>query len=266
MNSPLEKQRISEQVFSLPYGDEVIRYSVAIRPNDNGKVLIKVHDDGRVVAHAPVSADLVAIRTAMQKRAGWVWRQLSAFRQYQHDIQPRQYISGESHFYLGRRYLLKVECSDSGVTHAGGAQGVKLTRGRFEVYLNNSDKIDNRAENKIAVKKQLERWYQTKAGDVFQRRLQALLPQISWVERAPELRWQKMRKQWGSCSADNMLMLNTHLVKAPRDCIDYVILHELCHIRERNHGASFYQLLKTIMPDWEARKAYLDQHAFAFLA
>ncbi|MGB1009449.1 MAG: M48 family metallopeptidase, partial [Thiolinea sp.] len=72
--------------------------------------------------------------------------------------------------------------------------------------------------------------------------------------------------RWGSCSTDNVLTLNTHLVKAPRDCIDYVILHELCHLRERNHGTAFYRLLKLVLPEWEARKTYLDQHAFRFLS
>lgn len=258
MSRSLNQACASGQAFRLPYGDEVIHYTIAIRPTDNGKVLIKVHDDGRVVAHRPVSADLKAVNEAMRQRAAWVWQQLSEFRQYQRDIQPRQYLSGESHFYLGRRYVLKVMPVGEVSANSVEALGVKLMRGRFEVRVMQPDRA--------AVKQQLERWYQRKAGEVFPRRLQALLPQTPWVEHPPQLCWQKMQKRWGSCSTDNVLTLNTHLVKAPRDCIDYVILHELCHIREHNHGAAFYRLLKLTLPEWEARKTYLDQHAFRFLS
>ena len=67
-----------------------------------------------------------------------------------------------------------------------------------------------------------------------------------------------MQKQWGSCSPAGVILLNPHLVKAPRDCIDYVISHELCHLREHNHSPRYYRLLAKIIPSWEAMKARLD--------
>jgi len=243
-------------IFSLSYGDELIRYHVLQRSNDNGKVLIKVHDDLRVVAHAPESATLEDVRDALRKKAGWVWRQLERFRQQQADRRPRQYLSGESHFYLGRRYLLKVLVSDE-------KPGIKLWRGRFQVIVASYDW--QLASEREAVKALMHRWYRQKAEVVFRQRIQALLPKVPWVESMPELHVQFMQKRWGSCSAECVLTLNTHLIKAPRDCIDYVILHELCHLREHNHSERFYRLLKTVMPDWQARKTYLDDYAFSFL-
>ncbi len=70
-----------------------------------------------------------------------------------------------------------------------------------------------------------------------------------------------MRTQWGSCSPNGELLLNPQLVKAPRHCIDYVIFHELCHLKEHNHSPAYYKLLGRSLPDWEQRKAELDNLA-----
>ncbi len=67
-----------------------------------------------------------------------------------------------------------------------------------------------------------------------------------------------MKTQWGSCSPAGTILLNPHLVKAPRECIDYVISHELCHLKEHNHSPRYYRLLAKIMPSWEAVKTRLD--------
>ena len=74
-----------------------------------------------------------------------------------------------------------------------------------------------------------------------------------------------MKTQWGSCSPGGRLTLNPYLVKAPRECIDYVILHELCHIAEHNHSDKFYRLMKRVMPKWEAVKDRLDKNASIYI-
>jgi len=70
-----------------------------------------------------------------------------------------------------------------------------------------------------------------------------------------------MKKQWGSCSPQGTILLNPYLIKAPRECIDYVVLHELCHLKEHNHSPRYYRLLSQLMPDWEPVKARLDRMA-----
>jgi len=96
---------------------------------------------------------------------------------------------------------------------------------------------------------------------VFGTRLEAIGGSLRWVRTAPTLRLQTMKVQWGSCSPAGRLTLNPHLVKAPRECIDYVLLHELCHLKEHNHARRFYQLLDMHMPRWQQRKARLDSMA-----
>lgn len=115
-----------------------------------------------------------------------------------------------------------------------------------------------RERNVERIKSLLEGWYKEKAKEVFKSRLEAIMAQAIWVEKAPELRILTMQTQWGSCPPNGRITLNPLLVKTPRECIDYVILHELCHIAEHNHSERFYRLLSQVMPKWEKTKSKLD--------
>ena len=242
----------TNQQLHASYGGESIAFSRAPRKANAKSVLIKVHPDCRVVALAPESASDAEVITAVQKRGRWVHTQLKEFRSQNEHVLPRRYVSGETHLYLGRQYLLKVNVAES------YAQGVKLLRGVLEVYV-----TDSSPEN---VQRVLSAWYRLRAREVFRERLLALVPQALWVESLPPIRLFDMKKQWGNCSPNGLLTLNPHLVKAPKACIDYVLLHELCHIAEHNHSDRFYRLMSQVMPQWESVKQRLDQMAGKLLA
>ena len=96
--------------------------------------------------------------------------------------------------------------------------------------------------------------------------LDELAANIPWLDGQPPIKLVKMRTQWGSCSPSGAIFLNPNLIKAPRECIDYVIIHEACHIREHNHSKRFYSLLEAQMPNWKHVKAKLDGLAELLLA
>ncbi|MEQ0303302.1 MULTISPECIES: SprT family zinc-dependent metalloprotease [unclassified Klebsiella] len=232
---------------SFIYGDEWINFDRESRPYATSRVLIKVHPDCRVVVSAPEEADDQAVLTAVKKRGRWIYQQLRDFRRQIEYITPRKYISGESHYYLGKQYLLKV------IEEPAEVQRVKMLRGKLEVTL--------RQKSPEKVRQLLIDWYKTRAKDVFAKRLEAMLEQALWVNAPPPLRILTMQTQWGSCSPNGRLTLNPNLVKAPRECIDYVILHELCHLAEHNHSERFYRLMGQVMPEWEVVKTRLDEMA-----
>ncbi|EPE9330830.1 M48 family metallopeptidase [Klebsiella aerogenes] len=232
---------------SFIYGDERINFDRESRPYATSRVLIKVHPDCRVVVSAPEEADDLAVLTAVKKRGRWIYQQLRDFRRQLEYITPRKYISGESHYYLGKQYLLKV------IEEPAGVQRVKMLRGKLEVTL--------RQKSPEKVRQLLIDWYKTRAKNVFAKRLEAMLEQALWVNAPPPLRVLTMQTQWGSCSPSGRLTLNPNLVKAPRECIDYVILHELCHLAEHNHSERFYRLMGQVMPEWEVVKTRLDEMA-----
>ncbi|EIY5471570.1 MULTISPECIES: M48 family metallopeptidase [Klebsiella] len=229
---------------SFIYGDERITFECKPRPLVNGRILIKVHPDCRVVVSAPQDTDDQQVLNAVEKRGRWIYQQLRDFRKQLEYITPRQYISGESHYYLGKQYMLKVIVAPS------DTQGVKMLRGKLEVTL--------RYKSAEKVLQLLTDWYKARAREVFAKRLSAMLEQALWVSDSPPLRILTMQTQWGSCSPNGRVTLNPNLVKAPRECIDYVILHELCHLAEHNHSERFYRLMGQVMPDWEKTKKRLD--------
>lgn len=243
--------RSDSQQLSFYYGDELIHFRRVLSPHTQGKVLIKVHPDCSIVVSTPHDATDEAVLIAVKQRGRWIYQQLREFRQQLAYITPRRYISGESHYYLGKQYLLKV--------HVGPRQlqYIKLLRGKIEVSIRHYDSAK--------VQSMLFEWYKERAKQVFPNRLEVMLEQALWVTEAPSLRLLTMQTQWGSCSPNGRITLNPLLVKAPRDCIDYVILHELCHLVEHNHSERFYRLLGQVMPQWEITKQRLDSMASKIL-
>lgn len=243
--------------YSFIYGDEAVSYQVirkAAMADKARKITIKVTPKGEATVTAPMDAERASIHSAVMKRAKWIVAALDEFKAQQAYVLPKHYVSGEMQFYLGRRYLLKILTSDETLST------VKMQRGKLVVTLK-SDTKDKAGMAKTLVR----RWYQHRAQQVFYERLSALLPQATWVKGIPSLRILAMQKQWGSCSAKGNILLNPHLIKAPKECIDYVILHELCHLEEYNHSERFWRLLSTVMPHWREVKSKLDGMAELYL-
>jgi len=228
----------------LRYGELNIPYQVLFVPGRQRKVAIHVHPNGRVQVDAPPQTSLADIKQAVTKRSRWLCDHIERIKERRSWVLPREYVSGESHFYLGRRYVLKVRKIKM------QQPSVKLRRGLLQVA---TDDI-----TQDAVKNLLWDWYKDHARNQFDRRLGALLQETSWVREKPAWKLRTMKKQWGSCSPKGILSLNPHLVKAPSKCIDYVLLHELCHLKFHNHSRHFYRLLRKQMPEWEAVKGRLD--------
>lgn len=258
-----ESQTKTAERGAFYYGNDMIHYDV-IRKSQSSKVssskavarkvVIKVHPDQRVVATVPHDATDDSIQQAMLKRARWIWQNIEEFAKQKDYVLPKRYVSGETQFYLGRRYVLKVLIDSEQVSN------VKLSRGKLNVTLRKD--FDDRV---VKVKPLVDKWYQHKAKAIFHERLNKMLPKASWVTDIPSFRVMAMKKQWGSCSTKGNLMLNPHLIKAPKECIDYVILHELCHIAEHNHSEKFWRLLTQVMPNWKEVKSKLDDMAEMYL-
>jgi predicted metal-dependent hydrolase len=221
-------------------------------PGQERKVSIHVHPDGSVQVDAPENENLDNIKKAVLKRARWIINHVNQANSQMESVLPREYISGETHMYLGRRYMLKVVAVES-----KNQTDVKLLRGQLRIYTTDKSRSN--------VKALLWKWYRDHAKDYFSRCIQTLVSEIPWIIEGPEWQLLVMKKQWGSCSPKGRLSLNPHLVKAPRECIKYVICHELCHLREHNHSKHFYELLSGLVPEWKSVKSRLDGMAEIFL-
>lgn len=227
------------------YGKRRILYELQYSARKT--LAIDVHPDLSVVVTAPRDASSKAILEKLNKRASWIVQQQRFFQTYLPTLPPRRYVSGESHRYLGRQYRLRV--------HKGQDDCVKLARGQLNVYLADLSK-------KARIKALVVAWYRQRAQVIF---CELFSLMVAKAERygihAESFELRRMQNRWGSCSFEGRIMLNPDLVMVPKFCIEYVITHELCHLKQHNHGPRFYRLLSQIMPDWEKRKKRIDEIA-----
>lgn len=231
---------------TFTFGSHSIPY--ALERASRRTMTITVKPDGSVHVRAPLDTEEVRIESVLHKRARWILRQQRFFSQFLPRTPERRYVNGETHLYLGRQYRLRVRQTDS----EADQETVKLTGGYIYVYT-------QEPENKQRIKTHLDVWYMSHAQERFRERLAFCLQSVSgWNIVAPTLHIRPMARRWGACSPCGDLTLNVDLIRAPRACIEYVIMHELCHLRHPDHSTQFYALLSNVMPDWKARKLRLE--------
>lgn len=229
---------------SVVFGQTEIAYSVNV--SDRKTLAIHVYPDGQVAVDAPLNASHDAIAEKVKKRASWIIKQQIQFAAYPPVLPQRQYLSGETHRYLGKQYRLLVI--------QGDIDKVKLMNGRLVVATVAPDSRER-------VKKLLQDWYRLRAKAIFTERYTCCLGLVAKLDLNHQQGFQLrlMSKRWGSCTHQGIIILNPELIAAPKDCIDYVITHELCHLQEPNHSQAFYRLLASVMKDWELRRKRLNE-------
>jgi hypothetical protein len=233
---------MTKKANSILYGGRDIAYRII---HTNRRTLeIAVLPDASVVIKAPLETRHEEIEKRVAKRARWICRQIAYFRQFNPRTPPRQYLSGETHLYLGRRYRLKLK--------SGKEDSIKLTRGLFLV-------TSQKRNSPGHIKSLLDNWYADRARHKLHESFERCWESIhQHTHSRPSLSIRRMKTRWGSLSKNGILTLNVELIRAPQDCIDYVITHELCHLNHHDHGPGFYKLLEKVMPDWERRKHRLE--------
>jgi predicted metal-dependent hydrolase len=228
------------------YGEITIRY--AVQPAVRKTVAIDVYPDQHVEVRVPLDLDPDQVAAFVRRQAHWIVRQQRHFAGYPTDAPGREYVSGESHRYPGCQYRLKV--------HEGKPTGVRLQRELLHVTV-------PPGAGSVQVGRALETWYRSRAQQVFREELDACVVRAAalGLPHPPlEVRWMKTR--WGSCSRAGVIRLNLRLIQAPRAGITYVIMHELCHLKEHNHSKRYYALLDRALPEWRELRQKLNSTEF----
>lgn len=227
----------------IQYGMETIQFDLQYR--DKKHMTINVLPDMNVEVVAPRDWKINVINERVRKRAKWILKQKQYFLGFLPKQPPREYVSGETHMYRGRQYRLRLKESKY--------DEVRLKGGFFEVKT--TDK-NNKEHNRTL----LYQWYKDSATKVF-------FPMLDqWIEKlrkydiaSPVLEIRIMTKRWGSCIASKgKVILNLELIKAPTHCIEYILVHELCHLKYPSHDKEFYNFMLKVMPDWKEKKGRLE--------
>ncbi|QUH18952.1 M48 family metallopeptidase [Alkaliphilus sp. B6464] len=233
----MEKHEIS-------YGGKVIEFELNRKNVKN--VNLNVKPDMAIMISANENVPIDFIKNFVKNNAPWILKNIKHFEETQPYENLKEYVSGETFKYLGKQYRLKVFESEK--------EEVKYFRGFIHLYV--KDKTNYERKEKL-----VEAWFRQRAEIIFNESLDKV---YSLVQKhnisKPNVMIKIMKARWGSCIKEkNIILLNYELIKAPKYCIDYVVLHELIHFIEGNHSKDFYSLMTVLMPDWRDRKEILDE-------
>ena len=204
--------------------------------------------DGRVRVSAPRHLDDEAIRLAVISRLGWIRRQQRRFAEQERQSQ-REMVSGESHYFAGRRYRLDVIVRP-------GRPSVQL-RGNAYIELSVPPDADRAARERI-----LERWYRARLRERIPPLLEKWQPVIG--VSVDEVRIKKMKTLWGSCNIEaRRIWLNLELMKKSPQCLEYILVHEMVHLLERRHNERFQRFMDRFLPNWRLLRQELNRAPLA---
>lgn len=203
---------------------------------------ITITPEMKVLVKAPTDTSIEKVKEKIRKKAPWIIRQQSFFLSFQPKTPPRKFISGETHLYLGRQYRLKLV--------PGKIESVKL-KGKF---------LEVTTNEKARAKQLVGDWYLQNAKLKFHSIARPLIEKFSKYKVEPtSIVFRDMPTRWGSCTPKGKIILNPELIKAPKGCIEYVIIHELCHLIHHDHTQKFIDLQTKEMKDWEKWKMKLEK-------
>lgn len=223
---------------------ELGNITIKVEQKNIKNVYLRVYPpDGRVKIVAPKRMDLDIIRVFALNKLQWINKRQQAFRNQERET-PRRYVPKESHYFLGKRYLLKIIEQEA-------KPKVVLTHSKIELYIRPNTPTAKR-------KKIINEWYRAE--------MKKIVPAIieKWEKKigvtANEFGIKKMRTKWGTCNTEaKRIWLNLELAKKPLQCLEYIIVHELVHLLERTHNARFVKYMDEFMPKWRFYKDELNR-------
>jgi len=218
--------------------------SVEVVLKDIKNVHLSVYPpNGKVKIAAPRRMKMDTIRVYAISKLDWIKKQQKKFKAQAREAK-REYLTKESHYFLGKRYLLKI------IEHAAPPE-ILLKTNTIEIYLRPNTPLDKR-------QKLMEEWYRAKL-------LEIAFPMLKkWAKKMKldpdELVVRKMKTKWGTCNPKlKRISLNLELAKKPQHCIEYILVHEMVHLLERNHTSKFTTYMNHYLPEWKDLRRELNK-------
>ncbi|HPI69453.1 MAG TPA: SprT family zinc-dependent metalloprotease [Bacteroidales bacterium] len=201
---------------------------------------------GKITIRAPYGTPKKTIEDLLNKKADWIQKHLTKYTDYHRLTPDRAYRNGDPVLFLGREYPLKL--SESGSNY------IQLSDTNIEAFIK-APIEDNK------VRMILEKWYLFQAGKVIRCKVQDIITLHSRYGFSPsEIVTKRLKSRWGSCSTRGRITINSELIKLEMRFLEYVIIHELCHLKYHNHGKDFYRLLEQIVPDYKIVRQELRKY------
>ena len=227
---------------SIQIDDIVVEIRRSVRRQT---VDLTVERDGRVAIAVPEGLQDGEIEKIIRRKQEWLYTALARKESTEKGPPPKEYVTGEGFYYLGRKYRLKLATNGEA---PGGDLPLDLTNGRF---LLPRDRASEGRDIFI-------QWYTREAGIWIGKRVAALKARVAVSPQEIEIR--DLGFRWGSCTCKGKLFFHWRTVLLPPEQIDYLVLHELVHVHEHNHGAAFYERLRRVSPDHKVHEAWFRKY------
>ena len=200
--------------------------------------------DGHVRVAVPEHVTDDNVRLAVISKLSWIKKQQQVFQD-----QPRQserrYISGECHYFMGKAYRLEL------IEQVGKPEVQLLKSGRLQLFVRHESTVEQK-------EKLLQDWYREQLNILVTELLKKWQPIVG--KQVSDWGVRKMKTKWGSCNTEQgRIWLNLELAKKPKECVEYILVHELTHLHERHHNERFKHLLESYLPNWRSRQTLLNQ-------
>lgn len=201
---------------------------------------LEINEKAELIARAPMKAPLRSVEDLIRKNTKWIIRQQERMIKKNKEVVSREFIRGDQFRYLGNIYPLFIIENDLG-----------------ELLILDKNFIIAR-KNIVKAEKIFNSWYRERACRIFTERVAKYADKIGYKYR--EIKISNARKRWGSCSGRNTLSFSWRLIMAPLEIIDYVVAHELVHIKEKNHSRKFWDKVALIYPNYKKSRKWLCQN------
>lgn len=210
-------------------------------------IKLSIKNDLNVEVVAPLRTSKKYIKQLIENKRHWIKFHRDRMKKNINVPNLRKYEDGEKFFIMGKPYNLRVIQSDH--------DRIAVFQGDIFMYTRKKDDINYKQRH-------MEKWYKEMACEKLKKIYDDVCNKFTVIyNEKPELHFRKMKARWGSYSPiDNKILLNSQLVKVPEVCVEYVIVHELCHVRYRNHKREFYDFMESFLPEWKIRREELNRY------
>lgn len=221
-------------------------YSV-IRSSRRRTAAIRVFSNNRVTVTVPYSISELQIEAIVEKKSDWIRMRLESNLGKEPLFRPRHYETGEYFPYLGKNYRLEVR--------EGLSMHVSVQDDSMIIWV--PSELDNEAR-RAAAASQLSKWYRLRAREKLEEYVKSYSIKVGAQPKRISVK--DLKSRWGSCSSRGGISFNWRIVMAPLEIIEYLVVHEMCHLVHHNHSPNFWALVASFVPDFRARKDWLRRN------
>jgi predicted metal-dependent hydrolase len=233
---------MKSQASSVEYNGRTIVFDIEYR--NRRTMAIHIRPPGDVMVFSPLHTDEEMIRERVRSKGRWILKKIAEIKHLDPKKFKKKFVQGEKFLFLGKHYNLKII-----------KNGRKIPKVFFEdgVFYLEAEILDYERS-----KKAMEKWYRGKADRIISDRVEHYSQKLGNFPRSAKAKEQKRR--WGSCTSRGDLYFNWRLVMAPPGIVDYIVVHELCHLIHGDHSRKYWDLVGSILPDFKKRKKWLKEN------